>query len=316
MEKINISFLSKRQLIPILIGLISLLTKAQNPVIKHPFTADPSIHQWSDGKFYIYGSHDKDNAGKWNMEDYHVFSSTDMVKWKDHGVVLKTSDTGWGGPFWAPDAIEKDGKYYFYFPQGQHIGVAESDSPTGPFKEVKSLYKKPKGYLQSYDPCVFKYKGKYYVMISERKSRKTPFYPVLLELKDNMTEVVSGGKIELPPIQGFHEGPFIFQRKGKVYLIGGGERSLRYWMADNIKGTYEYKGDFFTGNETFTISKTAHGSVIEVKDQYYLAYHYDVFPGGPYQRTTCIDYMYFNEDGTIRHIEPTKHGIIPIKTDI
>ena len=42
---------------------------AQNPVIRHPFTADPSIRRWSDGKFYIYGSHDKDNPVKWNMDD-------------------------------------------------------------------------------------------------------------------------------------------------------------------------------------------------------------------------------------------------------
>lgn len=293
--------------------LMFFVLKAQNPVIKHPFTADPSIHQWSDGKFYIYGSHDKDIAGKWDMEDYHVFSSENMVNWKDHGVVLKKSDTGWGGPFWAPDAIERNGNYYFYFPQGEHIGVAVSKSPTGPFTNVKSLYKKPQGYLQSYDPCVFKYHKKYYVMISERKSFKTPFYPVLLELKENMTEVVPNSKKELKGLEGFHEGPFVFQREGKLYLIGGGERSLRYWMADNLVGPYEYKGDFFTGNETFTISKTAHGSVIEVNHQYYLAYHYDVFPGGAYQRTTCIDYMYFNNDGTIRHIEPTKHGIAPVK---
>lgn len=295
---------------------ITCISTAQNPVIKHPFTADPSIHQWSDGKFYIYGSHDKDIPGIWDMEDYHVFSSENLITWKDNGVVLHNSQTPWGGPFWAPDAAEKNGHFYFYFPEGDHICVAESNSPTGPFLNPRSIYKKPEGYPQAYDPAVFFYKGKNYLIISERKSLKTPFYPVIFTLKENMVEIEPNSKVELHSLDKFHEGPFLFERNGKVYLIGGGQKSLRYWMADDLFGPYEYKGDFFLGNETFTISKTAHGSVIEVDGQYYLAYHYDVFPGGPYQRTTCIDYLNFNEDGTIKLITPTRAGIKPVNSKL
>ncbi|SNR43672.1 Glycosyl hydrolases family 43 [Lutibacter agarilyticus] len=297
----------------VFIGCIGV--KAQNPVIKHPFTADPAIHKWSDGKYYLYGSHDKDDAGVWDMEDYHAFSSENLVDWKDHGVVLSNSETPWGGPFWAPDAAEKNEHYYFYFPEGDHIGVADSDSPTGPFNNPRSLYKMPEGYAQAYDPCVFNYKGKDYLVISERKSLDLPFYPVVFTLTESMDQIVPDSKVELPPMEGFHEGPFMFERKGKVYMIGGGYASLRYWMADDLFGPYEYMGDFFTGNETFTISKTAHGSVLEIEDQYYLAYHYDVFPDGAYQRTTCIDYMCFNVDGTIKPITPTRAGVKLVLTD-
>jgi len=292
--------------------LIFGFVQAQNPVIKHPFTADPSIHRWSDGKFYIYGSHDKDVAGKWDMDDYHVFSSDNLVNWKDHGVVLRSSQTPWSGPFWAPDAIEKNGHYYFYFPESDHIGVADSNSPTGPFNNPRSIYKKPDGYPQAYDPAVFSYKGKNYMIISERKSLQTKFYPVIFTLKDNMVEIEPNSKVELPAMEGFHEGPFVFERNGKVYLIGGGKATLRYWMADDILGPYEYKGDFFSGNDTFTVSKTAHGSVLEYNNQFYLACHYDVFPGGPYQRTTCIEYLYFNDDGTIKPVTPTREGVKPV----
>lgn len=291
-----------------IIGFIN----AQNPVIRHPFTADPSIHRWSDGKFYMYGSHDKDVPYKWNMEDYHVFSSENLVNWKDHGMVLHNSQTPWKGDFWAPDAAEKNGKFYLYFPEGANIGVAESDSPTGPFQNPRSIYKMPDGYIQAYDPSVFYYKGKNYLIISERKSMETSFYPVIFTLKDNMVEIEPNSKIELPSMKGFHEGPFIFERKGKIYMIGGGYASLRYWMADDLFGPYEYKGDFFTGTDTFTISKTAHGSVLEYDNQFYLAYHYDIFPGGAFQRTTCIDYLYFNEDGTIKPVTPTREGVKPV----
>ena len=293
---------------------ISFICTSQNPVIKHPFTADPSIHQWSDGKFYIYGSHDKDIPGIWDMEDYHVFSSDNLATWIDNGVALKSSQTTWNGPFWAPDAAEKNGHFYLYFPQGDHIGVAESTSPVGPFLNPKSIYKKPEGYPQAYDPAIFSYKGKNYLIISERKSLDTPFYPAIFTLKENMVEIESNSKVELSLGDKFHEGPFVFERNGKIYIIGGGYASLRYWMADDISGPYEYKGDFFSGNDTFTISKTAHGSVIEVQGKYYLAYHYDVFPGGPYQRTTCIDYLNFNPDGTIKAMTPTRAGVKPINT--
>ena len=174
-----------------------------NPVIMHPLTADPSIHQWSDGKFYIYGSHDKDNAKYWNMADYHVFSSENMVDWTDHGVVLKKSQTRWMGHLWAPDAAEKDGMFYLYFPEGRHIGVAASTSPTGPFKKPRILYTKMKGRNSANDPCVFEDNGKWY-----------------------------------------------------------------------------------------------------------LAYHYEV--DGYYRRTTCIDSLFYNQDGTIQLVIPTKRGISPV----
>lgn len=293
--------------------MICTSAHGRNPVIAHPFTADPSLHRWSDGRFYIYGTHDKDQAGVWDTEDYHVFSSDNLVDWKDHGVVLRNSQTPWGGPFWAPDAAEHDGRYYLYFPEGSHIGVAVSDSPTGPFLDPRSLYEMPQGYVQAYDPAVFEHKGKHYMIISERKSLDTPFYPVIFELKDNMVEIVPGSKKELPPLEAFHEGPFIFVRNNKVYLIGGGYNSLRYWMADDLFGPYEYKGDFFRGNDTYTISKTAHGSVLEHDGKWYLACHYDIFPGDPYRRTTCIEYLEFNDDGTIKPMTITREGIEPVK---
>lgn len=247
------------------------------------------------------------------MEDYHVFSSDNLVDWTDHGMVLHNSQTPWDGAFWAPDAAEKDGRYYLYFPEGPHIGVAESDSPIGPFENPRSIYKMPEGYKQAYDPAVFEWKGTYYMIISERKGgKKDPFYPVIFTLKENMTEIVPGSKVELPPMKGFHEGPFVFERKGRFYMIGGGYHSLRYWMADDLFGPWESKGDFFRGNKTYTVGKTAHGSVLEHDGKWYLACHYDVYPGGPYRRTTCIEYLHFNEDGTIKPVTITRKGVKPV----
>ena len=96
-------------------------TAAGNPFIRNMYTADPSAHVWKDGRLYVYASHDIFPArGCDLMDQYHVFSTDDMVHWKDHGEILRASQVSWGrkegGFMWAPDCAYKNGTYYFYFP--------------------------------------------------------------------------------------------------------------------------------------------------------------------------------------------------------
>src|SRR5690348_8058029 len=116
------------------------------PLVKHIYTADPSAHVFN-GKIYIYPSHDVENdipfddlGSHFAMEDYHVLSmDSPDGKTTDHGVALHVKDVPWAEQqMWAPDATEKNGTYYLYFPAKDHdgifrIGVATSSSPTGPF---------------------------------------------------------------------------------------------------------------------------------------------------------------------------------------
>jgi len=135
------------------------------PLIKHIYTADPSAHVFN-GKIYIYPSHDIDAGEAFDdlgshfaMEDYHVISmDAPTSEAKDNGIALHVNDVPWAAKqMWAPDAAEKDGKYYFFFPAKDYdgvfkIGVAISDSPTGPFKPQPNAIKKS----LSIDPAVFK----------------------------------------------------------------------------------------------------------------------------------------------------------------
>ncbi|MDE6692150.1 MAG: family 43 glycosylhydrolase, partial [Muribaculaceae bacterium] len=119
---------------------IGLSAHADNPIISGQFTADPTARVFG-GKIYLYPSHDipspVENLKEWFcMADYHVFSSDDLIDWYDHGVILDQSQVPWadGGSYtmWAPACVEKDGKYYFYFPaqpkgegrRGFCVGVA------------------------------------------------------------------------------------------------------------------------------------------------------------------------------------------------
>jgi beta-xylosidase len=131
---------------------------AQNPILPD-FYADPSARVFG-GKLYIYPSHDAAGATNWTqMVDWHVFSSDDMARWTDRGLIFSLKDITWASEeAWAPDCIERNGKYYFYFPAGGQVGVAVSDSPTGPFKDALGhplVKRNEAGIRYMIDPNVF-----------------------------------------------------------------------------------------------------------------------------------------------------------------
>ena len=143
------------------------------PLVSHIYTADPSAHVFN-GKIYIYPSHDvesnvpfDDLGSHFAMEDYHVLSmDSPGSEAVDNGLALHVDDVPWADKqMWAPDAAEKDGRYYLFFPAKApdgifRIGVATSSSPTGPFiaepEAIKNSF--------SIDPAVFRDDdGSYYM---------------------------------------------------------------------------------------------------------------------------------------------------------
>ena len=119
---------------------------AFNPVVQTMYTADPApvVH---DGTLYLLTSHDEEvgKAGTFNLKNWVLFSTKDMVNWTQHGVVASLRDfpwaakeiSGWEGfdnGAWAPHMIERDGKWYLYAPvHGRGIGVLVADNPLGPY---------------------------------------------------------------------------------------------------------------------------------------------------------------------------------------
>lgn len=294
-----------------------------NPIITGQFTADPTARVF-EGKIYMYPSHDipsvithHDGSAWFSMPDYHVFSSEDLASWTDHGVILKQEDVPWGKPdayaMWAPDCVQKDGKYYFYFPDapaagwGFGIGVAVSDKPAGPFVPQE----KPIQGVAGIDPCVLvDDDGKAYIYWSGMGLRGC-------RLADNMLEL-EGEQVRLdePLPEGFKEGPFAFKHKGKYYLtypwVRKDTEALAYAMSDNPLGPFEYKGIIM--KESPTGCWTNHHSLVEYKGEWYLFYHHnDYSPHFDKNRSARIDRVFFNEDGTIQEVVPTHRGVGPVK---
>ena len=140
--------------------VVPITSMSQNPVIQTNFVADPApmVH---DGTVYLYTTHDEDKTinNFFTMNDWRCYSSKDMVNWTDHGAVFSYTGFSWSrGDAWAGQCIYRNGKFYFYVPVNQKnggnaIGVAVSDSPTGPFRDaLGSPLLVGYGYI---DPTVF-----------------------------------------------------------------------------------------------------------------------------------------------------------------
>lgn len=308
-----------------IIALIALLQiagrlAAQNPIITSQYTADPTARVFN-GKVYLYPSHDilatpgHGRPGWFCMEDYHVFSSSDLVHWTDHGVIVSQDKTPWVKPdsysMWAPECVDRNGKYYFYFPstprdsshgRGFTIGVAISGSPEGPFIPQDEPIKGVHGI----DPNVFIDKdGQAYLYYAEGNI-------YVAKLKANMLELASEPVIvqNLPAI-GLKEGPFLFERNGIYYLtyphVRNRTECLEYATANNPMGPFTIRGVIMDESPTCW---TNHQSIVQYHDQWYLFYHHDdLSPKFDKARSVRIDSLFFNADGTIAKVTPTFRGV-------
>jgi hypothetical protein len=134
---------------------------AQNPVITHMYTADPSARVFND-TLYLYPSHDRDDARWWDMVDYHVFSTTDLVNFTDHGQTLHIDEITWAGKYaWAPDAIMRNGKYYLSYSGDGRILYAWSDEIFGPYEFKGEILGRVNSGTNHHS--IVEYKGQWYL---------------------------------------------------------------------------------------------------------------------------------------------------------
>jgi hypothetical protein len=251
------------------------------------------------------------------MKDYHVFSSENLVDWTDHGAIIDQKDVDWvdpnGNAMWAPDAIERNGTYYFYFPaiadtnegfRGRRIGVATSGTPHGPFtpqtEPIEGVY--------GIDPNTFIDKdGQAYLYWSGRGIWGAKLNSDMLEIESDPIRLD-----EEHPQSGLREGPFMFERNGLYYLtyprVIENTEALVYSTGDNPFGPFEYQGIFMDEHESGCW--TNHHSIVKYEDQWYLFYHHnDYSPDFDKNRSIRVDSLFFNPDGTIKKVMPTLRGV-------
>ncbi|MBD0823234.1 glycoside hydrolase family 43 protein [Aestuariibaculum marinum] len=288
-----------------------------NPIITDKYTADAAaiVH---DDKVYLYAGHDQapNDVNAYRMHEWLVYSSSDMVHWEEHPVPLKPTDFKWAsGSAWASQVIEHNGKFYWYVTvehgsiHGKAIGVAVSDSPTGPFKDAigkalitNDMTTQTKISWDDIDPTVWvDDDGQAYLFWGNTVCKYAKLKPNMIELD---------GPIMTVDLPNFTEAPWI-HKKGDWYYLSYAYQfpeKIAYAMSKSITGPWEFKGIL---NEVAGNSNTNHQAIIEFKGRDYFIYHNGSIPthGGSFRRSVCVDRLYYNEDGTMKRVIMTSEGI-------
>lgn len=305
--------------------------------------SNPYLPEWEyipDGeprvfgeRVYIYGSHDKAGSDKFCDYVLKCWSApvNDLSKWTCHGEIFRTraendrpANTDWTGEkneLFAPDVVEKDGKYYLFAYIVNAVGcVGVSDRPEGPF-ELLSRYKYTvpdeiccNGWF--IDPGVLvDDDGKVYIYCGFERSFMAQVVP------DSMYEIPGESCIEhiIPvvkdPEHGFCEEESLFYEacsprkiNGTYYLIYSPKRGSRlaYATSDSPEGPFVYRG-YIVDNGVDYPGGNNHGSVACLGGQWYVFYH-RMTNGTIMSRRGCAERIEILPDGTIPSVEMTSLG--------
>ena len=312
--------------------LLATGAKAQNPFVQTWCTSDPApmVH---NGTMYVYTGHDEDGADFFWMQEWRVYSTQDMVNWQDHGSPLALETFSWADDrAWAGQTIERDGKFYWYIcahskiSNGMAIGVAVSDSPTGPFKDAlgKPLFEN--GSWDHIDPTVMiDDDGQAWLMWGNPQCYYLKLNRDMISYEGElgklpMTEEAFGGPMMKEREKGktykdsYVEGPWLTKRNGTyqlLYAAGGVPEHISYSTAPSPTGPWKYAGEIMPLCDTNSF--TNHCGVADYKGHSYFFYHTGKLPnGGGFGRSVAVEEFKYNADGSFPKIMPTDAGVKPV----
>ncbi len=257
---------------------------------------------------------------------FDAFSSKDLVHWEKHERILDIKDIKWAEfALWAPSVIHANNRYYLFFGANDiqsndeygGIGVATSDKPEGPYKDAigKPLIDRFHNGAQPIDQFVFHDDDNQYYLYygGWRHCNVARLSRDLLSL-----EKFDNGETfrEITP-ERYVEGPFVFKRNGKYYLMwseggwGGPNYSVAYAIGESPLGPFKRIGKILQ-QDPKVATGAGHHSVIPVEgsDTWYIVYHRrPLGDRNGNHREVCIDEMRFNTDGTIQPVKITFEGV-------
>lgn len=282
-----------------------------NPILPlQHFVPDGEARQMPDGRLYLYGSYDISGDSTWGSHVLHVFSTDDLIHWKDHGICLSSRDIIWANEdvlLYAPDCIYKNGKYYLYFCMADSTeGVAISDTPYGPFENPIPI---SCANGDSIDPAIlidddgraYYYWGQFSLRgVCLMDDMQTPdmdtFHSNIIDEKQH----------------GFHEGISIRKRAGIYYLVytditRGKASCLSYATSDSPFGPFQKGGVIIDNMNCDPQTWNNHGCIAEFNGQWYVFYHRSS-QNSRLNRRMCIEPIFFHEDGRIEEVVMTTQG--------
>ena len=292
-------------------------TGAARPIAQR-FNADPSPHYFvtqAGGRFYLYATDDASNSGKYlDSTTWRLYTSPDLKTWQDAGIPLDVTVFKWARPdakAWAPEAAQRNGRFYFYAPVGgDKIGVAVSNRPDGGFADARAtpLVDKARDANagdEPIDPAVFVAKdGQAWLYFGTRVPKVVKLKADMITLDGPINDVAIAGLPAGDKKKAYGEAPFLHERNGTYYFTfsTGWPGQIVYATGTSPAGPFTYRGVVL---DYLKIS-TNHQAIVEHGGRSWLFYHDSLLPGGgSHRRSIAIAPLAYEADGTIRQVPLT-----------
>ncbi len=285
---------------------------------------DGEPRQFGD-RVYLYGSHDRYGSAQFCDYKLKAWSAPvdDLTNWTCHGHIFQTrpdSDHETSVPYtdhalYAPDVVEKDGKYYLYTYIADAKGcVSVSDKPEGPFKFLSTyeyaeadagddgVYNDP-GVLVDDDGKVYVYYG--FIGSNMNELDGESMYKVI---PGSLKKHVIDDREEVRESRRFFEASSPRKIGDTYYLIYSARKGCRlaYATSDSPTGPFTYRG-YIIDNGVDYPGGNNHGSLVKAGDQWYVFYH-RMTNGSMFSRRACVEKVTILTDGTIPPVEMTSLG--------
>lgn len=298
------------------------------PLWEHIPDGEPRVF---GDRVYLYGSHDRPMAGDFCDIRLKVWSAplNDLDHWVCHGDVFHAqadedhpADVTWCDMMeaskhmmYAPDCVEKDGKYYLFtyvfFDKGC---VSVADRPEGPFRVIGKYDCPPAdegdGGVFNDPGVLVDDDGRVYVYYGFEASHMNEIDPAAMNrvLPGSLKHHVIDDREGVPDAQRFFEASSPRKIGDTYYLIYSprvGSR-LAYATADSPTGPFTYRG-YIVDNGSDYPGGNDHGSIMKVGDQWYIFYH-RMTNGTCFSRQACVERIEILPDGSIPPVEMTSLG--------
>lgn len=317
-----------KHILPLLAAMCLLDSCSESS--KPPMSGNPVFEGWYadpegiiyDDTYWIYPTW-SDEYEKQTFFD--CFSSKDLVNWTKHSSILSKKEVKWAEKaMWAPSVIRKNNKYYLFFGANDvhpgevgGIGVAISDRPEGPYKDLlgKPLINENFNGAQPIDQFVFRDDdGTHYMYYGGWGHCN------MVKLNDDFTGLIpfdDGITYKEVTPEGYVEGPFMMKKNGKYYFMwseggwGSPDYSVAYAIASSPFGPFKRIGKILEQDPEVATS-AGHHSIMHVpgSEDYYIVYHRrPLNDKARDHRATCIDKMTFDKDGFINPVKMTFEGV-------
>ncbi|KAK8003383.1 hypothetical protein PG989_003102 [Apiospora arundinis] len=303
------------------------VTRADNPIVQTIFSTDPAPMIYND-RVYVFTGRDQDGATGYDMREWHLYSTSDMQNWQDHGVPANLATFSWANAnAWAGQTVQRNGKFYFYVPireksGAMSIGVGVSDKIEGPYKDALG---KPLVSNNEIDPTVYiDTDGQAYLYWGNPNLSYVKLNTDMISYSGGVNKVQlttagfgqRNGNAQRPTT--FEEGPWLYKRNSTYYMIYAANccsEDIRYSTGPSATGPWTYRGVIMASAGA---SFTNHPGMIDYKGKSYFFYHNGALPGGSgYQRSVAVEEFTYNSDGSIPTIRMSTGGPAQgVKTEV